>query len=208
MHSARRSPSPRTSRTRHCACSATAASPQQLKIAFVIVLSIFSVAFSVAGPKILGHATNVLFAGRHRRSSSPPARPRQQVDRRPAGARARPSSPTCSPTIDFTPGDGVDFAALAQDPARCSRSCTCSARSSGGCRATSWPASRSASSTRCAATSTRSSRGCRCKYFDDHSRGDILSRVTNDIDNIANTLQQSLTQIITAVFTGHRRARR
>ncbi len=39
------------------------------------------------------------------------------------------------------------------------------------------------------------------KYFDDHSRGDILSRVTNDIDNIANTLQQSLTQIITAVFT-------
>ena len=39
------------------------------------------------------------------------------------------------------------------------------------------------------------------KYFDDHSRGDILSRVTNDIDNISNTLQQSLTQIITAVFT-------
>ncbi len=39
------------------------------------------------------------------------------------------------------------------------------------------------------------------KYFDDHARGDILSRVTNDIDNIANTLQQTLTQIITAVFT-------
>ncbi len=39
------------------------------------------------------------------------------------------------------------------------------------------------------------------RYFDTHSRGDILSRVTNDIDNIANTLQQSLTQIITAVFT-------
>ena len=39
------------------------------------------------------------------------------------------------------------------------------------------------------------------KYFDDNSRGDILSRVTNDIDNIAQTLQQSLTQIITAVLT-------
>jgi ATP-binding cassette subfamily B protein len=37
------------------------------------------------------------------------------------------------------------------------------------------------------------------KYFDTHPRGDILSRVTNDIDNIANTLQQSLTQIITSV---------
>ncbi len=39
------------------------------------------------------------------------------------------------------------------------------------------------------------------KYFDDNSRGDILSRVTNDIDNIAQTLGQSLTQIITAVLT-------
>jgi ATP-binding cassette subfamily B protein len=37
------------------------------------------------------------------------------------------------------------------------------------------------------------------KYFDTHPRGDTLSRVTNDIDNIANTLQQSLTQIITSV---------
>jgi ATP-binding cassette subfamily B protein len=39
------------------------------------------------------------------------------------------------------------------------------------------------------------------KYFDSHPHGDILSRVTNDIDNIANTLQQSLMQIITSIFT-------
>jgi ATP-binding cassette subfamily B protein len=39
------------------------------------------------------------------------------------------------------------------------------------------------------------------KYFDTHPRGDTLSRVTNDIDNIANTLQQSLTQIITSIAT-------
>ena len=38
-------------------------------------------------------------------------------------------------------------------------------------------------------------------YFDSHSRGDTLSRVTNDIDNIAQTLQQSLTQLITALLT-------
>ncbi len=37
------------------------------------------------------------------------------------------------------------------------------------------------------------------KYFDTHQRGDTLSRVTNDIDNIGNTLQQSLTQIVTSV---------
>jgi ATP-binding cassette subfamily B protein len=39
------------------------------------------------------------------------------------------------------------------------------------------------------------------KYFDTHPRGDTLSRVTNDIDNIANTLQQALTQIITSIAT-------
>ena len=37
--------------------------PHWLTIAFIIVLAIFSVGFSVAGPKILGAATNVLFQG-------------------------------------------------------------------------------------------------------------------------------------------------
>lgn len=39
------------------------------------------------------------------------------------------------------------------------------------------------------------------KFFDSRSNGDILSRVVNDVDNIANTLQQSLTQMITSVVT-------
>ena len=38
-------------------------------------------------------------------------------------------------------------------------------------------------------------------YFDSHAHGDILSRVTNDMDNISNTLQQSITQLITSVVT-------
>ena len=42
------------------------------------------------------------------------------------------------------------------------------------------------------------------RYFDGHPRGDLLSRLTNDIDNIANTMMQSLTQLITAV-PQHRR---
>jgi len=39
------------------------------------------------------------------------------------------------------------------------------------------------------------------KFFDARTHGEILSRVTNDIDNIATTLQQSLTQLITSVVT-------
>ncbi len=39
------------------------------------------------------------------------------------------------------------------------------------------------------------------KYFDSKTHGEILSRVTNDVDNIATTLQQGLNQIITSVVT-------
>ncbi|MEK5478380.1 ABC transporter ATP-binding protein [Paenibacillus sp. FSL R5-0407] len=39
------------------------------------------------------------------------------------------------------------------------------------------------------------------KYFDARTHGEILSRVTNDVDNISSTLQQSLTQLITSILT-------
>jgi len=38
-------------------------------------------------------------------------------------------------------------------------------------------------------------------YIDKHSRGDLLSRVTNDIDNIAQSLQQSLSQLVLSILT-------
>ena len=38
-------------------------------------------------------------------------------------------------------------------------------------------------------------------YFDSHSHGDVLSRVTNDIDNLTTTLQQGLSQLLTSVLT-------
>jgi ATP-binding cassette subfamily B protein len=39
------------------------------------------------------------------------------------------------------------------------------------------------------------------KYFDSRTHGEIMSRVTNDIDTISTTLQQSMTQLITSVCT-------
>lgn len=39
------------------------------------------------------------------------------------------------------------------------------------------------------------------KFFDTHTHGEILSRVTNDMDLIGSTLQQSMTSFITAVVT-------
>jgi len=39
------------------------------------------------------------------------------------------------------------------------------------------------------------------RFYDNRSHGDIISRVTNDVDLISNTLQQSLTQFISGVVT-------
>lgn len=39
------------------------------------------------------------------------------------------------------------------------------------------------------------------KYFDSHAHGDVLSRVTNDIDTVSSTLEQSLTQLITSLLS-------
>ena len=39
------------------------------------------------------------------------------------------------------------------------------------------------------------------KYFDGQSRGDLLSRISNDVDNISNSLQQGLSQILNSILT-------
>jgi len=39
------------------------------------------------------------------------------------------------------------------------------------------------------------------KYFDSTSQGEVLSRITNDVDTVSQTLSQSLTQIINSVIT-------
>ena len=39
------------------------------------------------------------------------------------------------------------------------------------------------------------------RFFDSHTNGELLSRFTNDVENISSTLQQSITQVITSVTT-------
>lgn len=39
------------------------------------------------------------------------------------------------------------------------------------------------------------------KYFDDQTHGEVLSRITNDVDTVSQTLNQGMTQIITSVTT-------
>ena len=39
------------------------------------------------------------------------------------------------------------------------------------------------------------------RYFDTNSYGDVLSKITNDVETISNALQQTFTQIVSGIFT-------
>jgi len=135
-------------------------------VAFIMTLAVLSVALVVSGPRVLGHATDILFNGLTGRDGN----------------------------------DGVNFAALH--------------------RTLWWAVAVYALSFLLAYGQTyllagvvqRTMYALRSNieakihrlplsYIDQHSRGDLLSRVTNDIDNISQSLQQSLSQLITSLLT-------
>ena len=172
--------------------------PEAHLIAIVIAFAVVSVAFAVVAPKILGDATNDIFAGIVSKDL-PAGMSQEQIV---AGLRAQGQDQLADMlgSMRLTPGQGVDFGAL------------------GGVllllvaihllgSAFSWlQAWIMAGVTQRTVYRLRSDVDRKLgrlplRYFDGHPRGDTLSRVTNDIDNIGQTLQQSLTQLITAVLT-------
>ncbi len=172
--------------------------PEALRVVLVLVLAVVSVTFAVVGPKILGEATNIIFEGAIS-SQLPPGMTQAQVeDMLRAAGQTQQADMISGMTI--TPGVGIDFSVLAGILGVLVVLYVISA-------AFGW-----AQAYIMAGVTQRTVYRLRqdvdtklgrlpLKYFDDHSRGDLLSRVTNDIDNIGQTLQQSLTQLITSVLT-------
>jgi len=172
--------------------------PEAPRIAVVLVLAVGSVAFAVLGPKILGDATNIIFEG-FIGSRLPAGTTQAQVE---AGLRASGQNQLADMLafMNVTPGVGIDFGALANILLVLVALYLVSAVFGWG------QAYIMAGVTQRTVYRLRTDVDTKLgrlplKYFDDHSRGDLLSRVTNDIDNIGQTLQQSLTQLITSVLT-------
>jgi ATP-binding cassette subfamily B multidrug efflux pump len=180
--------------------------PEAIKIVVVMLLAIISVAFAVAGPKILGNATNVLFSGvvgkmvgAQMGGHIPAGMTKAQIV---TGLRAAGKGQLADmlANVDFTPGVGIDFGAMGRIILLLIFVYVLSAAFAWGQQYIMAGVSQRTVYKLRKEVDTKLTR-LPLKYFDDNERGDILSRVTNDIDNIANSLQQSLTQLITAVFT-------
>ncbi|WP_069172697.1 ABC transporter ATP-binding protein [Streptomyces griseus] len=157
-----------------------------------------SVALSVVGPKILGGATDLIFAGVVGRQMPAGTTKEQAVE----GLRDRGDGGLADMLsgVDFTPGAGIDFDAVG----KVLLAALLVYVGAGllmlvSTRLSIRVINRVVFQLR-EDIQTKLSR-LPLSYFDRQKRGEVLSRATNDIDNISQTMQQTMGQLINSVLT-------
>jgi len=172
--------------------------PQAVPLLMVIIFTALSVIFTIFVPRIMGEATNELFEGVM--SKYLPADMTKEQAIAELKAKGQDQLAEMLSAMDVTPGKGVDFNALLRILLILLTVYLLAAffqwlqqyTMAGVAQNTVYRLRRD--------IDTKLAR-LPLKYYDNHPHGDILSRVTNDVDNIAHTLQQSITQVIHAVVT-------
>jgi ATP-binding cassette subfamily B protein len=172
--------------------------PQALVIGLVMVLGVISVFFAIIGPKLLGNATNLVFEGVI--SKQLPAGTTAAQAAAQLRASGRPQQAEMVAAMHLTPGRGVDFPALQHALLIVVGVYVLSALFAWG------QGYLMAGVTQRMIYQLREEADRKLgrlplRYFDAHPRGELLSRVTNDIDNINTALQQSLTQLVNNLLT-------
>jgi ATP-binding cassette subfamily B multidrug efflux pump len=172
--------------------------PDRLLITAVLVLGVTSVTLSVIGPRLLGHATDIIFGGVVGKNLPAGISKEAAVDGlRRAGETNRADMLAA---MDVIPGQGIDFTRLGQMLAWVVLVYLFS--SLFGIlqgRFTATVVQRAVYRLR-EQVEAKLSR-LPLSYFDQQARGEVLSRATNDTDNIAQTLQQTLSQLVTSLLT-------
>ncbi|MFD7837352.1 ABC transporter ATP-binding protein [Streptomyces sp. NPDC059761] len=170
----------------------------RVKLWGMVAAVVGSVGCSVVGPKILGEATDLVFAGIIGRQMPAGITKEQALD----GLRAKGEGGMADMLsgTDFTPGEGIDFGAV-------------------GVVAI-WALVVFTLAGLLMLVATRLSNHIMngtvyrlreelqgklsrlpLSYFDRQKRGEVLSRATNDIDNIGQTLQQTMGQLLNSLLT-------
>ena len=170
----------------------------KLRVAVVIIACGLATTTMVLGPKIMGQATNVLFEGVI--SKMLPAGTTKEQAIAALEANGQGSMVDMVSSMDIHPGQGVDFGKVAMilGITACVFLCTVTLRWIQG-----WTLTRLVSN---AVYRMRQQIEAKLdhlplSYFDRVPRGEVMSRTTNDIDNIGQSLQQVLGEFIFALFS-------
>ncbi|NNN09804.1 MAG: ABC transporter ATP-binding protein [Acidimicrobiaceae bacterium] len=172
--------------------------PERLRLLLALGLGVMSVGFVVSGPQILGSATNVLFDGIVSKRLPLGTTKAQAISQLNASGQNQLASMMAG--MHLTPGIGVDITKMGEllgvaaliylvgslfnyllgfTMAGVTQRVVFAMRRDVEIKMSRLP----------------------LRYFDSHPHGDVLSRVTNDIDNLTTTIQQGLSQLITSVLT-------
>ncbi|MFC9333170.1 ABC transporter ATP-binding protein [Arthrobacter sp. NPDC057009] len=172
--------------------------PERAWLALVLALAVVSVAFSVTGPRLLGEGTNLIFAGAVSKNLPPGASKEQVI----AGLRASGQEKQADMlgAMTLTPGTGIDFAALAS-VLLWALALYVLASAFGWIQAYVLNGVVQRTVYRLRERIEAKIHRLPLRYFDSIQRGELLSRVTNDVDNISQSLQQSISQAVTSLLT-------
>jgi ATP-binding cassette subfamily B protein len=172
--------------------------PERAALTLVVLLGVVSVVLSVLGPKILGNATNIIFEGffsKQLPAGISKAQAIAELKQRGQGQLAGVLG-----GLDIHPGQGIDFSALELTLGTALLLYVAAS-------VFSWLQGYLLNGVT-QRTVYRLRRDVEGKihrlpltYFDRTPRGELLSRVTNDIDNISQSLQQTLSQLVVSVLT-------
>ncbi len=172
--------------------------PHRSSVIFILILSVASVVLTALGPKILGHATDLIFSGLIG-SQLPAGSSKAAVL---AGMRASGQSRVADMLqgMDIVPGQGIDLSAIGQVLILAMGLYLISA-------ALQWLAGYlltnviQATVFRLRADVAQKLNQLPLPYIDGQPRGELLSRVTNDVDNVGSSLQQTLSQLMVSLLT-------
>ena len=172
--------------------------PFKLQLAVAGLASVASVVLAVAAPKVLGRATNIVFEGAI--SSLLPAGTTKEQAIEAMTASGHGDMADMVRAMDLVPGEGIDFAALGRVLLLALAVYAASALLSWlEGFVLNWAMIRAMYRLR--ADVEAKIHRLPLSYFDRVQRGELLSRLTNDVDNVTNTLQQSLSSAVTSVLT-------
>ncbi|GGP61955.1 multidrug ABC transporter ATP-binding protein [Streptomyces abikoensis] len=172
--------------------------PERAVVSLALALGVASVGLAVIGPKVLGHATDLIFAGVVGSQMPAGATKAQVLERMRQQGNGKIADVLSG--VDFVPGHGIDYGAVGN--------------------VLLWATLIYVGSSLFQLVQARIATNVVQKavfrlreeveeklgrlplsYFDKQQRGEVLSRATNDIDNIAQTLQQTLSQIMASLLT-------
>ena len=170
----------------------------RVSLVVVALAAVGTVVLAVAAPKVLGQATNVIFEGVV--STMLPAGTTKAQAVEALRARGMDDFATMLSAMDVIPGAGIDYTRLG-------RILTVVLGLYVGSGLLNWLEGWLINRITIKALYRLRSQvedkvhRLPLSYFDTVQRGELLSRLTNDVDNVTNTLQQSLSGALTAILT-------